>query len=185
VFDVGDPQPFEVDDLVVLLLGGPSRSPSVVGKIEGITRLEKLIFLLQQDDDFSSLLTEDAEFVAHNFGPFSSKVYQALDVLAAAGLVLDSSNTSESSDETWELQEVIGVTPGDQYATRDIELTEVGKKYYNALIAELPAGTERRIRSFKDRFALLPLRQLVRFVYMEYPAFTENSLIRDEILGAR
>ena len=35
---------------------------------------------------------------------------------------------------------------------------------------------------FKDRYASMPLRQLVRYVYTKYPEYTEQSIIKDEVL---
>ena len=42
--------PVEVDDAIVLLLGAPSDSLARHGRIDGITRLEKLIFLCRARD---------------------------------------------------------------------------------------------------------------------------------------
>jgi hypothetical protein len=39
------------------------------------------------------------------------------------------------------------------------------------------------LREFKARFAGLPLRQLIRYVYERHPDFTDKSLIRDDVLG--
>jgi hypothetical protein len=175
----------EIDDAIVLLLGAPSRSNRVKGKIEGITRLEKLIFLLERETKSREWLTEDAKFDAYNFGPFSAKVYQAVDLLSAASLVVDSGAIAENSEDTWEMNNVIGEIPGgaDQYSTRDFALTERGWRYYNALTSRLPPGAVEEITDLKDKFATLPLRQLIRYVYQRYDSFTKNSIIRDDILG--
>jgi hypothetical protein len=172
--------PVEVDDAVVLLLGAPTDNMPP-GEIEGITRLEKLVFLLSKESDLSGLLTEDPDFHSHHFGPFSSKVYAAIDLLAAAGLVSDSTAVSDSTEETWESEAVIGLD-SDPYATRDIALTPLGRDYYKSLLHELPSSTEDEIVDLKERFASLPLRQLVRYVYRRYPEYTEKSKIRDSIL---
>ena len=175
--------PIEVDDMIVLLLGAPSANPNLQGKMKGITRLEKLMFLVERETEIKEILSEDMEFSAHNFGPFSSKIYQAIDVLASAELVLDSSAFADTQEDTWESQDVIGKAVGDPYATRDIELTDRGRKYYKALVEELGLGVEEELSSFKKRFGGLPLRQLVRYVYKAYPDYTENSIIKDEILS--
>lgn len=174
--------PVEVDDAIVLLLGAPSESAALRDRIEGITRLEKLIFLLENETDLQNLLDEAAGFEAHNFGPFSSKIYQAVDTLAAAGLLEDSAELASSSEDFWEAEEVVGSKPADPYATRNFALTERGRRYYEALIKELPQSAEKSLAEFKARFGALPLRQLIRYVYKKYPAFTHNSLIKDEIL---
>jgi uncharacterized protein len=180
---------FEVDDAIVLLLGAPSKMPQLDGRMQGVTRLEKLIFLLDRETKLSRLLTEKPDFVAYNFGPFSAKVYQAVDTLEAAGMITDSATTDPAGQdppgaEAWESFAAIDdAPPDDPYATRDFQLTPRGRRYYDALVAQLPQEAVRELADLKARFGLLPLRQLVRYVYERYPKYTERSLIRDEILG--
>lgn len=175
--------PVEVDDVIVLLLGAPSKATALQNRIEGITRLEKLIFLLERETAVGEQLTENSEFVSHNFGPFSEKVYQAVEVLVAAGLLQDSAELSSSTEDSWEIEEIVGTRQANPYATRNFDLTERGRRYYAALIQDLPKGTETILSDFKGRFGTRPLRQLIRYVYKKYPAYTEKSLIRDEILN--
>ena len=113
----------EVDDLIVLLMGAPSSASSLQDRMEGITRLEKLLFLLNEETPVGDQLTEDPEFESHNFGPFSAKVYQAIEVLVAAGLLEDSAELSSSTEDTWENAEVVGTAQADPYATRNFALT--------------------------------------------------------------
>jgi hypothetical protein len=174
----------EVDDAIVLLLGAPSKLAQLADRMQGITRLEKLVFLLERETGLRDLLTEKPEFIAYNFGPFSAKVYQAVDTLAAAGLITDSAASPGSAAETWESFAAIDdAAPDDPYATRDFQLTERGHRYYDALIQQLSPEVVQELSQLKARFGSLPLRQLVRYVYERYPAYTERSLIRDEILG--
>jgi hypothetical protein len=174
----------EIDDAIVLLLGAPARVQPLVGRLQGITRLEKLIFLMERETSAKRWLTEEADFDPYNFGPFSSKVYQAVDMLGAAQIISDSGANSDSTDETWEQANVIGEARGsDPYVTRDFELTERGWRYYQALLKRLPDGALEELTEFKNRFASLPLRQLVRYVYQRYEEFTSRSLIKDDILG--
>lgn len=179
------PNDLEVDDAIVLLLGAPSDGAFEPGHIDGVTRLEKLLFLLQQETNIGQHL-EDPEFYPHNFGPFSAKAYQMIPILVAADLITDSAERSETTDETWEYQELIDdVGSGkDRYSTRDLALTEMGGRYYQVLLNELPDDTEDELKRFKTQFGSLPLRQLVRYVYERYPEFTEKSLIRESVLGS-
>jgi hypothetical protein len=173
----------EVDDAVILILGAPGGLQGSQGRIEGITRLEKLVFLLEQETDTGKLLSEDPAFRPHHFGPFSAKVYEAIDTLVLAGLVEDSSSPSQTPDDSWESEVVVGLEPADPYATRNVALTATGHRYYEALLKEIPAATETELTDFKNRFGGVPLRQLVRYVYQKYPKMTERSVIRDDILG--
>jgi len=176
----------EVDDAIVLLLGAPTRNPHLTpGRLEGITRLEKLIFLLERETAARSWLSEDADFRPYNFGPFSSKVYQAADMLAAARILDDSGADANTQEDSWERDNVIGAisSESDPYVTRDFKLTDRGWRYYTVLLEQLPNGAIDELEDFKSKFAALPLRQLVRYVYQRYENFTTRSVIRDDILG--
>ena len=173
----------ETDDAIVLLLGAPGATDRDRGRIEGITRLEKLLFLLEKETDASSWLKETADFRSDNFGPFSAKAYQDIEALTAYGLVNDSATLSENAEDTWETENIIGEEPAEAYATRNLELTAKGKRYYEALLRELPPEAEEVVSNLKRRFGSIPLRRLIRYVYQRHPEYTDRSLIRDEILG--
>jgi hypothetical protein len=175
-------RPIETDDAVVLVVGAPG-GPFEPGYLEGITRLEKLVFLLERETPAGRWLTEAPDFKSHKFGPFSKQIYQAADSLAAYGLLEDSARQSESTEDQWEAVNVVGMADVDPYTTRTFKLTPRGRQYYDVLISELPPDAEGVLQKFKDRFAGLPLRQLVRYVYERYPEFTDKSEIRDQILG--
>ena len=173
--------PFEVDDAIILLLGAKSRIPSLEGRLEGITRLEKLLFLLEKESGLGRILTEDPEFHAYNFGPFSSKIYQAVETLEAAGLIREKNKYTGSSEDTWETVNIVGEDA--PYSSREFELTERGGRYFKALEREIPKDVSEEVSRFKDRYASIPLRQLVRYVYTKYPEYTEKSIIKEEILS--
>jgi uncharacterized protein len=174
----------ETDDVIVLLLGAPG-GPNHPGDLDGVTRLEKLVFLLEHETPVRSWATEAADFRSHKFGPFSAKIYKAADTLSAYGLLRDSASLSDNTEDRWEAVNVVFDERDelDPYTTRTFKLTERGRQYYAALIRELPPEAEELLTRFKDRFASLPLRQLVRYVYERYPEFTDKSEIRDEILA--
>ena len=176
-------EPLEIDDVIVLLLGAPTRLASLHNQLSGVTRLEKLVFLVERETAMKELLEEDTDFVPYNFGPFSSKVYKAIDSLVAYDLIEDSGSITEDPDDSWEQVWVIGSERDDRYTTRDFRLTNRGERYYDALTRDLPKQYLVELSGFKDQFGPLPLRQLVRYVYLRYPQMTERSLIRDEVLG--
>lgn len=175
---------FEVDDAIVLLIGSDPGPKEKAGEIRGITRLEKLVFLLEKETKAGSLMTEKADFEAYNFGPFSQKVYQALNTLSAAGLVRDTAEKSASNEDQYEVSQVVGMDAAPApYATRDFELTDVGREYYQALVSELPKEAVEEVTHLRRKFAGWSLRQLVRYVYERHDDYTVNSLIREDILG--
>lgn len=175
---------FEVDDAIVLLLGAPTRFPQLEGRIDGITRLEKLLFLLEKESVAGRFLTEPLLFRAHHFGPFSERVYQAVELLKAAGLTEERGRSSSSGEESWEAVNIVGLTgPDAPYVSREFRLTPLGTRYYDALVKALDASVVQSVSAVKNQFAALPLRQLIRYVYQRFPEFTEKSKIKDEILG--
>jgi hypothetical protein len=171
----------ETDDVIVLLLGASGGSDPP-GHLDGITRLEKLVFLLERETPVRSWVTETADFRSHKFGPFSAKIYKAVETLSAYHLLEDSALVSESEEDRWEAVNVLGADLEDPYTTRTFQLTERGFRYYAALIKLLPPDAEDTLMRFKERFATLSLRQLVRYVYERYPEFTDKSEIRDQVL---
>jgi DNA-binding PadR family transcriptional regulator len=177
---------FEVDDAIVLLLGSDPGAREQHGEIRGVTRLEKLVFLLERETSVGDVMTEESDFSAYNFGPFSQKVYQAITTLSAAGLVRDSAENSSSSEDQYEVSQAVGADAAPaQYSTRDFELTDLGRKYFQALAEELPKKVISDAEALRRKFAGWPLRQLVRYVYERYDEYTVNSIIRDDILGGR
>ena len=175
--------PLETDDAIVLVLGAPGgKEPA--GYLEGVTRLEKLIFLLERESPAREWMTEKADFRSYRFGPFSSKVYEAADTLASYGIIRDSASKADDIADRWEsITALVDERDVDAYTTRTFQLTDRGKKYYSALLAELPPDAEHVLEAFKSKFGRLPLSQLVRYVYERYPQFTDKSEIRDQILG--
>lgn len=176
------PTEFEVDDAIVLILGAPTQQPALKDRLEGITRLEKLVFLLQRETELGQLLTEDPEFHAHHFGPFSSKIYEAVEVLKAALLLEETGRISGASDDAWEAQQFL-LGRDAEYTTRDFSLTQKGRSYYEALVSVLPKGAIQVASHLKDQYGSLPLRQLIRYVYQRYPSLAAESKIRDQVLG--
>ncbi len=53
-----------------------------------------------------------------------------------------------------------------------------GKNAYN----EISKTEQKKVDQVKRTFNLLPLNQLLFRVYSDYPEYTKNSLIRDEVL---
>ncbi len=180
-----DQPDFDVDDAIVLLLGSEPHGKEKRGELRGVTRLEKLVFLLERETDAGRILTEDPEFVAYNFGPFSRKVYGAVDQLVEAGLLEDSKRLSQNEDDSWETSSFGADDIQTSYSTRDFKLTDLGLEYYSALVSELPANVVTQAEQLRGRFAGWALRDLVRYVYERYEKFTEKSVIRDQILGNR
>lgn len=175
------------EDVILLLLEANER---VLGAnaLRGITRLEKLLFLLQKETDFEGIGTF-FHFVAHNFGPFSKEVYEAVEFLESCELIDvrerpyssyyanigESQLVNEISDEAPE--EMVGREGG--FAEKLFQLTENGKivagKIRDAITRRSPDDIE-AIKRIICRYGHLPLNQLIRYVYHKYPDTTDKSI---------
>ena len=131
--------------------------------IEGRTRLQKLVFLLEQELKGRAhpvVDGQDYEFIAYDYGPFSKSLYDDLDELDEKGLVREVEETMD-----------------DGQVKYDYELTEDGRE---AVEDRLMSGDAEKVRElaqeFKDEYNDVLLSELIEYVYSKYPAYAENSV---------
>src|SRR5712692_7309921 len=70
-------------DLVLLLIGTDAKG-SPADEVGGITRLQKFLFLLEQEGGISPS-AEGFDFRAYKAGPYSSKLYDDIEFLENLG----------------------------------------------------------------------------------------------------
>jgi len=167
-------------DIILLLLAAPTRVRSATNALPGITRLEKLVFLAEQETELPKLIPEGGfSFQAYNYGPYSREIYQAVELLEEAGLLTEERvSVSNALDEMEEISIVLDEQEGVE---RRFHLTEDGKTVARFLLAQHQKVSD-LLTGIKDRYAAMPLRQLIRYVYTRYPKYAEQSLIRDQVL---
>lgn len=179
-------------DLVLLMLGAPTEDPEQRNRCAGITRLEKLVYLLDSDSEFRNLAREPADefhFKPFHYGPYSKEVYDALDLLVAIGLVderrIPSASSLDVAEELRELESVeLGTLGPDRekpYVERTFELTEKGRYVSRLLADRVGPDAVAQVSAVKDDYGRLPLRQLLRRVYRDHPHMTTRSRIKDTL----
>lgn len=185
---------------LVLLLIGCDTSGQPNDSLGGITRLQKLLFLLEKEAGITPTV-DGFQFTAYKAGPYSSKLYDDLELLENLGL-LESTVTAEATDpekaeiDRLSFDDLMGdgaATPnGDGYRTpdsfeeRQFRLTPKGVLKVKEIIDSgeySPVVTE--IRKIKSTYAQYSLIDLLRHVYSKYPEMTEASEILDKVLGTR
>ena len=187
------------EDIILLLL---QANREALGKdaLAGITRLEKLLFLLQRETDFEGIGTF-FEFAAYNFGPFSKEVYEAVDFLESCELIgvkerLYPSYYASVGEE--QLREQISEGESEEHPDASEEvateklfsLTDLGskvaRKLREAVAGRRPEDIE-KLNSIVRRYGNLPLNQLIRYVYRRYPEMTVKSIHPEarRILGVK
>lgn len=169
-------------DLVLLMLAAPTEVAAAQGRVNGVTRLEKLLYLADRETDVSAaVLDERLVFKAYDYGPFSKEVYEAAEILEEAELVHEERQVSGQSVDSLEDVEVTGAVDADEYVTRCFVLTDKGRAVAGLLGDQHPAVVK-ALSGIKDRYAARPLASLIQYVYRAYPESAVNSKIRVRVL---
>jgi len=178
-------------DLVLLLLGAPTADPAHRGRINGITRLEKLAFLLEEETDFqkkAKVPTEGLHFRPYHYGPYTREIYDAVSFLVSIELVKERRVDTTSGVEVGEEYEGLdwadlGAAGRSEapYVERRLELTSTGEKAAAILSQRVGPDAVALITDLKDRFGRMSLTQLLRYVYDARPDMASASRIRDKL----
>lgn len=168
-------------DTILLLLAAETSDSRQRFRCDGITRLEKLLFLLDKETDFKSEVAQPFTFEPYHYGPYSAAVYDAVDFLKAMRLLderqIDVSSGVDVSEEA-ETLDASDLNQPNSYVERQLFLTEDGKAVAQVLSTRVSKAGKAALTDIKDRYGSMPLRQLLRYVYNRYPEFAENSRIR-------
>jgi uncharacterized protein len=175
----------ERDDVLLLLL--LAMSDKSKQRVASITRIEKLMFLLQKETVFSGALHEKFAFKPWKFGPFSQGIYEDLDLLISARLVdveeRELANYVEYTEQNELSDNPLGSEPGEPVVERVFSLTDRGKKVAEKLRSLISEKDWQEIAGLKRRFESVPLTRLIQYVYHKYPETTGKSVL--EHLKAR
>lgn len=175
-------------DLMVALLYSPGSSGEYLEEIKGITRLEKLVFLLLKEGGFEDKLAEDLEYEAYDYGPYSGEVYDLVEALENIGLL--NIEEEETSDFKENIDEIFLEYSENQNPSLDKQVDiyrldeEKGQKVWEKNVKDKFTSEELdRIKEIKEKYNRIELRELLKYVYKNYPESTKKSKILDEILG--
>ncbi len=178
--------------LLSLLFAGEQDSSSgqYSTSIEGITRLEKLLFILKIEEGFLADVPEkdDFNFVPFRLGPWTNEVYDEVDFLESLGL-LDKENPDQcSAIDSEHDNELFSAMVLDTYQQNSIprseecevfELTAAGKEKALEIWNRLSDQEKNIIIRVKRKFNKMNLKQLLRYVYKRHSEYTAESEIKD------
>lgn len=168
-------------DLVLLILAAPTGVKSADGRANGITRLEKLLYLAEQETDVAAAVTDEPlVFTPYDYGPFSKEVYEAVEILEESRLVREERQVEGRTVDSLEDVDVTGAVDDDEYVTRCFVLTPEGKAVARLLGQGHPEVLA-ALSGIKDKYAGRPLSSLIQYVYRAYPDSAVNSKIRDRV----
>lgn len=158
--------------------------------IEGITKLEKMVFLISKETQILANLPESDsfEFKPYKMGPFSSQVYDEIDFLEALQLIESRKVSSDVSlglvekklffdDQT--LDKYQKNEPVDIEEVKIYKLTPRGCEVAKKIFDSLPDEERDFLINLKKKFNHMNLKQFLRYVYKKYPEFTTESEIKE------
>jgi uncharacterized protein len=182
-----DSASIEPNDTLLLLLSAPSPLGRDNGLL-GITRLMKLLFLADQEAHFSG--TENYQFIPYKYGPFAPDLYDSLRLLREAELLEMHETDLPDSYQMRELSELADpdvqqaaralMTPGRQASSPRqavFRLTADGRKLADHFRARLPRDRWQQLVDVRQRYELLPLNELLAYVYERYPDWATESIL--------
>ena len=185
-------QPLRVEnamDLLLTLLYAPGKKGTAAEPIEGITRLQKLLFLLQQDVGPKQMVQEAEayRYKAYKMGPYSEQLRGDLEELESAGIVVTKRLDYWLPDDGDGVPEKGADFDTPTRKTKRVESyrfslsPDLGQKIGKDLWGSLAPKKREELAAFKAFFNSLSLRQLLIFTYEKYPKFTEASTIRKQL----
>jgi hypothetical protein len=183
-------------DYLLLLLYLDNQKP-----IKGAIRLMKMMFLFEKE--IADLLKNEGldsgilpNFIAYDFGAFSKDVYDQIELFQSIDFIkVEYVYTSEDLAEVDYIEDKPLV---DEFYLCDNQVRQIAGRYYEykivkhgidfieqKIIGEKLIATNQLniLEQFKKRINSLSPRQILRYTYTKYPEYTENSLIKSEVLG--
>lgn len=124
--------------------------------VRGKTWYQKELFLISNNVE---KLKEDASFEPDFMGPYSENANEALERLSVYGIVN------------------IKITP--------IRLTDFGKTVFELINKRTDEKQKEVISDFKELLNDLEYVELLGFIYISYPEFIDESIVKDEVFPRR
>jgi len=185
-------------DLLLLLLYAQGKTNRFAEPLLGMTRITKLLFLALEELTLTRLVKRPYRFVPYKLGPFSTELYDDLEILLQAKLVrayqIDPAGMPVIKTDAETIKLLTALNSGIATAERldagqlIFELTPRGRRFARALFEKAQRRQKNLapgLKIIKAQFGSLPLTQLLRYVYQRYPEYTTRSEIIKKILPAK
>ena len=145
-------------------------------EVDGITRLQKLLFLLQEETEFTELYENvEIEFKPYKYGPFSEQVYDELELLINMGAI--------EEVEADDADRVRTSTDSRSHANKRFLVTERGETIAEDVNRALDSDVQEEFEQVVEEYLDMELEDLLRYVYSQYPDYTTESEIKEDIMN--
>ncbi len=173
--------------MIILLLYSKGSTGKQNEAVRGITRMEKLMYLLLKEGGFNDILSKEVNFEPYDFGPYSPEIYDLLEGLKEMDIVEVReeriSNIRDIIDIYYaEAQGQIEETTGNVMEIYSLNV-ERGFKVAEMLQERARPEELKEIEDIKAKYNAMKLDDLLKYVYTTYPDSARKSRIIEEILG--
>lgn len=141
-------------------------------EIEGVTKLQKLLFLIEQETEFFTEYESRVafEFAPYKMGPFSEHVYEEVEFLLSLNAI-----------QAEELPGANNGSTGSELTEKRFTLTGKGEKIAHEVVRQLAPRYRDELEQLVGRYNALSTTELIEYVYDEYPEYAAESEIIDEL----
>ena len=188
---------FKPVHIVHLLLFSPIKTGASL-PIFGRTRLMKMLFIFQKEiaSQFCKDDAADFNFEPYKYGPYSKKVYEAIDFLESREILQINRSRSATlkygNDADLDAflgqaeQEETNFSENDVFINEEFSLTEAGKKIMQDRSKwfswESLSENQRNILiNFKTSMCAASLTDILKYVYSKYPIYASESVIKSKL----
>jgi uncharacterized phage-associated protein len=176
--------------MLMMLLAAPGVRGKEGEPVQGTTRLQKLLFLIEHEAKLKPTKGNDFDFTAWKFGPVSKELYDDLEKLENLQL-LESEPVSEPSKTELDeyglsFDDLMGEEESqsrDSFEEKRYRLSEKGLNWVRD--HELHTEALDKIRKIKEKYGALSLQDLLHYVYTKFPNWTTASEIKGKVLRRR
>jgi predicted DNA binding CopG/RHH family protein len=160
---------------LMLLLLDTANPRTGQAAVRGITRLQKLLFVIEK-----RLANDPSRFYAYTFGPFDEQVNDAADALETRGLLEGPSHITAEPPGVEEMMASVLRRRGQREEPQTFALSQEGQavaarlRRSNAAYEELTS----RIRHLREEW---DRPDLIERIYEAFPEYTTQSAIKDKV----
>jgi len=175
-------------DIILLLLYAAGYSEKVNEPVEGVTRLQKLLFLLEKEYNIKKLVTNYFNFTPFDYGPFDEAVFSDIEALINYDLVEktkenkivqeDFTEKSFLNDYLYEGEEGSIAELPEERKIELFKLTSKGINVAQQLFESLEPEVKDAFVKLKKRFNKRSLTSLIKYVYSHFPEYTKYSRLK-------
>ncbi len=176
--------------LLMMLLAAPGARGKEGEPVQGTTRLQKLLFLMEHEAKIKPTRGNDFHFEAWRFGPVSKELYDDLEKLENLDLLesepVSQASSTELDEYGFSFDGLMGEEESqslDNFEEKRYRLTPKGLQWVRD--HELDTETFNKIRRIKEKYGALSLQDLLHYVYTRFPKYTTASEIKGKVLRRR